>query len=260
MEPSIPSKSKADSRLQPECEATAPTRPPARILKAKTHGRVNLHGDKKMYIVQRTLTFARGFLLSYGPMKVKKAVWNSEFSGGKWNFIDDTSSDCVYTHLQKYARGGDILDLGCGPGNTANEVAEHSYRTYIGVDISESALAKGVKRTNDSGRAGKNSFVCSDFLSYAPTQEFDVILFRESMYHVPYGQVLELLAKYSKHLKTSGVFIVRLFLGDNRNQKVKYRVKRKTDLIKREFDIVEEHHYDKTGMPIVLIFRPVREA
>jgi SAM-dependent methyltransferase len=210
-----------------------------------------------MYIVQRTLTFARGFLLSYGPMKVKKTVWNKEFSGGKWNFIDDTSGDCVYSHLAKHARGGDILDLGCGPGNTANELAESAYRTYTGVDISESALAKGVKRTDESGRTGKNSFACSDFLSYMPSREFDVILFRESMYHVPYGQVLRLLDKYSKHLKSNGVFIVRLYLAD-RSGKMKFRVKRKIDLIKREFEVMEESQYDKPGMPVVLVFRPVK--
>jgi SAM-dependent methyltransferase len=209
-----------------------------------------------MYIMQRTLTFARGFLLSYGPTKIKKTVWNKEFSGDKWNFIDDTSGDCVYLHLEKYARGGDILDLGCGPGNTANEVADNAYRTYIGVDISESALAKGVNRTNKSGRAGKNSFVCSDFISYIPTREFDVILFRESMYHIPYGQVLGLLDKYAKHLKDGGVFIVRLYLGDKRTGKNKFRVKRKVDLIRRDFDIVEECQYDTPGMPTVLVFRP----
>ena len=136
-------------------------------------------------------------------------------------------------------------------------MAEDAYRTYIGVDISESALAKGVKRTNKSGRAGKNSFVCSDFLSYMPSRKFDVILFRESMYHVPYGQVLGLLNKYSKHLKNDGAFIVRLYLGDYRTGKIKFRVKRKIDLIKREFDVVEECQYDKPGIPTVLVFRPV---
>ncbi len=213
-----------------------------------------------MYLVRRTLTFARGFLLSYGPANVKKAFWNKEFSGGKWNFIDDTSSDCVYRHLEQHAQGGDILDLGCGPGNTANELSVNSYRTYIGVDISESALAKGQKRTNKNGRTTKNSFVCSDFLNYVPTHDFDVILFRESLYHVPYGQVLELLGKYSKHLKNSGVFIVRLFLGDRETGEIKIRVKRKIDLIRREFEIVEEHQYDTPGSPMVLVFRPQQQS
>jgi len=209
-----------------------------------------------MYIVERTLTFVRGFLMSYGPSNIKKALWDKEFSGTKWDFIDNTVGDCVYPPLEKYAQGGDILDLGCGPGNTANELSADAYRTYIGVDISEAALAKAVKRTADSGRAEKNSFVCSDFLGYTPTKEFDIILLRESMYHIPYGQVLEILEKYSKSLKKSGVFIVRLFAGDHRPGKIKHRVTRKLELIKREFDIVESRQYESPGLPTVLVFRP----
>ena len=208
-----------------------------------------------MYIVERTLTFVRGFLTSYGPTSIKKKMWDKDFSSGKWDFIDDTSGDCVYSHLEKFAQGGDILDLGCGPGNTANELSEDAYRSYIGVDISEAALAKAVKRTAENGRSEKNSFVCSDFLGYKPTKEFDVILFRESVYHIPYGQVLGILEKYSKFLKKSGVFVVRLYAGDQRPGKIKHRVKRKLDLMKREFDIVESRQYDTPGLPTVLVFR-----
>ena len=209
-----------------------------------------------MYILERTLTFVRGFLTSYGPPSIKKKIWDKDFSSGKWEFIDNTSGDCVYSHLERFAQGGDILDLGCGPGNTANELSTDAYRSYIGVDISEAALAKAVKRTAENGRSEKNAFVCSDFLGYSPTKEFDIILFRESLYHVPYGQVPQILEKYSKSLKNNGVFVVRLYAGDHRPGKIKYRVQRKLDLIKREFDIVESRQYDTPGMPTVLVFRP----
>jgi len=202
----------------------------------------------------------QGFLTSYGPSSIKKLVWDRDFSGNKWDFINNTVGDCVYPHLEEYAQRGDILDLGCGPGNTANELVEDAYRSYIGVDISEAALAKAVRRTKESGRADKNSFVCSDFLGYTPTQEFDIILFRESMYHVPYGQVLKILEKYSKYLKQSGVFIVRLYAGDIPTGKIKYRVTRKINLIKREFNIVELCQYETPGTPTVLIFRPRRQG
>ena len=210
-----------------------------------------------MYIVERTKNFVQGFLASYGPSSIKKRLWDKDFASNKWNFIDNTVGDCVYPHLEKYARNGNILDLGCGPGNTANELNSDAYKSYVGVDISEVALAKAVKRTQENGRADKNSFVCSDFLGYRPTQESDIILFRESLYHVPYGQVLKILEKYSKHLKKSGVFIVRLYMGDNRSgKKIKFRVKRKVDLIKREFDVLESPQYDTPGLPVVLVFRP----
>jgi SAM-dependent methyltransferase len=212
-----------------------------------------------MYIARRVATFVQGFLASYGPSSVKKRIWDKDFSGGKWDFIDDTAGDCIYPHLEKHAHGGDILDLGCGPGNTANELASGAYRSYIGVDISAVALEKAAKRTRESGRDDKNSCVCSDFLGYAPTRDFDVILFRESLYHVPYGQVLPILEKYSKHLKKNGVFVVRLYAGDS-TKKTKFRVIRKLDLLKREFDVVEVSQYDQPGTPTVLVFRPRRPS
>ena len=209
-----------------------------------------------MYIVRRTLTFVQGFLTSYGPSSIKKKLWDRDFSSGKWDFIDDTAGDCVYPFLEKYANHGNILDLGCGPGNTANELTSDAYKTYIGVDISATALEKAVRRTKENGRADKNSFVVSDFLGYAPSQDFDIILFRESLYHVPYGQVKPILDKYSKHLKTGGVFIVRLYAGDERPGVIKPRVIRKMDLIKNNFDMVEYRRFDTPALPTVLVFRP----
>jgi len=211
-----------------------------------------------MYIARRAIVFVEGFLASYAPSFVKKRLWDRDFAGGKWDFIDDTAGDCVYAHLEKHTKGGDILDLGCGPGNTANELAADAYRHYIGVDISEVALEKARKRTRQEGREGKNSFVCSDFLGYAPAQDFDVILFRESLYHVPYGQVMPILRKYSKHLKKTGVFVVRLYAGDIKSAKIKFRVKRKLDLIAREFDVLESRQYEKPGAPTIVVFQPRR--
>jgi SAM-dependent methyltransferase len=198
--------------------------------------------------------------MSYGPSGVKKRLWDKEFSGTKWDFIDNTAGDCVYPYLAKYAQNGNILDLGCGPGNTANELPANVYQTYIGVDISEAALAKAVKRTHENGRDSKNSFVNSDFLGYKPSQEFDIILFRESLYHVPYGEVLPILKKFSSNLKSSGVFIVRLYAGDSRPGVLKPRVTAKLDLIKREFDVVESRQFDLPALPSVLVFRPRHQS
>jgi len=83
-----------------------------------------------------------------------------------------------------------------------------------------------------------------------------VILFRESLYHIPYGQVLPILKKFSKNLKNTGVFIVRLYAGDHRPGVIKTRVKAKLDLIKSEFDIVEAQQFDLPALPNVLVFRP----
>jgi len=123
-----------------------------------------------MYIVSRSARFLRGLLLSYGPQTLKRRFWDKEFSSGKWNFIDHTPEDCVYPALEKYAQKGSILDLGCGPGNTANELASDAYTRYVGVDISEEALAKAARRTEENGRREKNRFARADFLSFEPAE------------------------------------------------------------------------------------------
>jgi SAM-dependent methyltransferase len=207
-----------------------------------------------MYIAQRTLTVMRGLLKRYGPSKIKMLLWDQEFSGSHWDFIDNTVGDCVYPHLEKHLKGGTILDLGCGPGNTANELAATAYRTYVGVDISEAALGKATRRTEKAGRAEKNRFVCGDFLSFVPTQQFDVILFRESMYHVPLGKVKTILDHYSKYLTDGGVFIVRMNTSDGKGS-LKPRLTAAVGVMEAEFDVVEKCQYGEFG-PTVIVFRP----
>ena len=204
-----------------------------------------------MYIIDRTLRFTRGFLLSYGPSPIKKFFWDHEFSSGKWNFIDNTAGDCVYLHLDRFAKDRRVLDLGCGPGNTANELATSAYQTYVGVDISEAALLKARRRTGETGRTGKNLFVKDDFLNYVPTQRFDLILFRESMYHVPIGKVKTILDRYANYLKDGAVFVVRLHGGTT-----KHRPKAMLNIIESEFEIIEKSQYPEEAT--VLVFKPRR--
>jgi len=192
--------------------------------------------------------------MSYGPKQIKQRVWDKEFAGGKWNFIDNTTGDCVYPYLEKYARNGTILDLGCGPGNTANELAETAYRSYLGLDISLEALAKANKRTKAAGRSQKNRFIMGDFLSFEPDEQFDVILFRESMYHVPLGKIKPVLKHYSKYLTDRGVFIVRMCLG--MDGKSKFRPTKMVDIIENNYDVAEKSQFGGKGADTVVVFRP----
>ncbi|HEX4074021.1 MAG TPA: class I SAM-dependent methyltransferase [Candidatus Acidoferrales bacterium] len=201
------------------------------------------------------------FLKSYGPSRIKKLLWDKEFSGGQWDFIDDTTGDCVYENLEKYARNGGILDLGCGPGNTANELNANAYQHYVGVDISEAALEKGRKRTIANGREGKNIFVQGDFVTYTPLEKFDVILFRESIYHVPMGKIKETLDRFSNYLKDGGVLIVRLFTADkDSGGKEKPRPMAMIQIMETEFNVIEKNRYEGERHPHVLILKTRRRG
>lgn len=211
-----------------------------------------------MYIVDRSVRFVESFLKAYGPPTIKRFFWDKEYSGSKWNFAENTVGDCVYSHLEKHAANGSVLDIGCGSGNTATEMAATAYRTYVGVDISEAALAKAARRSKETGRQDKNSFACADFLEYVPTGKFDVILFRESMYHVPLSKIKPTLERYSAYLRDGGVFIVRLFASsmDDAEGKDKYRPTAMLGVMEAEFDVVEKRQYADPGRPTVIVFRP----
>ena len=210
-----------------------------------------------MYILDRSYRFVESFLKAYGPSNLKKFFWDKEYSEEKWAFAYNTVGDCVYRHLEKHSANASILDIGCGSVNTATELAP-TYQTYLGVDISEAALAKARKRSGQCGRQDKNSFVCGDFLTYVPTGQFDIILFRESMYHVPLGKVKATLDRYSAYLKDGGVFVVRLFAssGDSPDSKDKYRPAAMLGIMEAEFDVVEKCRYEEQGRPTVIVFRP----
>ncbi|MFY9691470.1 MAG: class I SAM-dependent methyltransferase, partial [Candidatus Acidiferrales bacterium] len=159
--------------------------------------------------------------------------------------------------LEKYANNGSILDLGCGPGNTANELNASVYQHYVGVDISEAALEKARKRTSENGRDRKNVFAQGDFVGYKPTQQFDVILFRESMYHVPIVKIKETLDRYANYLKPAGVLIVRIATSDKEHGgKDKPRPAAMVRVMETEFDVVEKRRYDGVTCPTVLVLRP----
>lgn len=207
-----------------------------------------------MFITKRAKRFMVGFVMSYGPKGLKQRIWDKEYASNKWHFIDDTVGDCVYPYLEKYTRHGSILDLGCGPGNTANELAETAYRTYLGLDISEEALAKAVARTEASGRAHKNRFTTGDFLQFDPKEKFDVILFRESMYHVPLNKIKSIIRHYSQFLTDRGVIIVRMYLA--MDGKSKFRPTKMIEIIEGNCDVVEKGEHGGEGAATVIVFRP----
>src|SRR5262245_51888912 len=99
-----------------------------------------------MHLAQRTHNIVRGLLQRYGTSAVKRRMWNSEFSGGRWDQFDSTPNDCVYPYVERHAENGSVLDLGCGAGNTGHELLASSYQFYTGVDISDAAVEKARRR------------------------------------------------------------------------------------------------------------------
>ena len=201
----------------------------------------------RMHITRKIRNVLRGLRQVWGTSRVKQRLWDKEFAEGRWDFIESTGGDVIYPFIEKYARNGSILDLGCGSGNTGCELNADSYKEYTGVDISDVALEKARFRSKNCQRGEKNRYGRSDISAYIPDAKYDVILFRESIYYIPRTRIKPTLERYSRYLKEGGVLIVRWHDRSVAQDLLK--------LIRSRFIIIENYSPEPSG-PVVLIFRP----
>src|SRR5208283_4462567 len=193
----------------------------------------------------------QAILKLWGASFLKKLIWESEFKSGRWNYIDNTTEDIIYHHLEKYSKNGSFLDLGCGAGNTGNEMDVNKYKYYTGVDISEVAIRKAIIRSTENQRNDKNKYLQADIANYVPREKYNIILLRESINYTPKSRVKGLLEMYSAYLEDNGVFIVRM--SDREKYGAIVRI------IEESFIVVEKYLADHTRA-IIIVFRPLESA
>ena len=187
-----------------------------------------------MNLVVKVRNVLRGFKQVWGKSSTKRQLWDTEYAAGRWNVLDHTEGAVLYDYLQKYASDGSILDLGCGSGNTANEVT-FQYRRYVGVDVSAVAVQKATDRSALNGRSARNSYAAEDVLAYVPEGKFDVILLRESVYYISPLHLKGMFLRYSAFLNPKGVFIITI--GEHGTKKA--RRDKIYKLIDENFNVVE---------------------
>ena len=185
-------------------------------------------------------------LKKWSNTSIKSTIWDKEFASGQWDSLDHTTEDIIYRYLDKYSNNGSILDLGCGAGNTGNELDEKTYQHYTGVDISKEATQKASIRSKVNHRNNKNEYFASDIQTYIPSKQYDIILFRESIFYVPVNKIKNMLDGYSPHLKENGNFIVRMCDRDKYGRIVK--------LIRKNYIIIDEY-LENQNRSIILVFR-----
>lgn len=200
---------------------------------------------------------ARAFhavLKRWGASATKQKIWNSEYEAGKWHAIDPQEAegiprDLVYAVLERWGHGGDLLDLGCGTGSTAVQIAD-VYHSYLGIDISPVAIEWARKNIEQvPSKVLKTEFSVAPIENFATRRTFDVVLYRECLYYFALGQIKTILSRHTELLRPQGVFVVRLHDRDRYEKIVAHIVE--------AYDVVEK--VAPAGDPtIVLVFRPWR--
>jgi SAM-dependent methyltransferase len=107
--------------------------------------------------------------------------------------------------------GGRALDLGCGPGRNALQLAAWGFEVD-GVDLSPTAVAWAEERAHDSGIAAR--FHCGDVFALVPPQlpgPYDLVYDSGCFHHLPPHRRISYLALLDQVLAPGGYFALTCF-------------------------------------------------
>jgi 2-polyprenyl-3-methyl-5-hydroxy-6-metoxy-1,4-benzoquinol methylase len=146
--------------------------------------------------------------LGWFKRKKNRALWDQQYAEGFWDKILHSPTEegryaSVRSFIAKYSNGGNILEVGCGDGLLQVKIKEESYSKYIGIDLSQVAIDKAARL-----QSPKTSYRCADMEDFIPIDQFDLIIFNESIYYS--GSPIGLIRKYGKYLNRTGVLIISL--------------------------------------------------
>ena len=158
--------------------------------------------------VLKKLFSKRGMLFlmtRYGTSHTRQLALDGYYESGQWDYFETTHSDTVIEQVERYLKGGRLLDLGCGPGTVAARLNKDAFSYYLGVDASGNAIKRARDRDITNAHYQVSDFQHLDLAD----QVFDVILLEESIYYLPSSH-LDFLDSLANHLSDDGVFIVTI--------------------------------------------------
>jgi SAM-dependent methyltransferase len=126
-------------------------------------------------------------------------------------------ADYIHSIIQKYSQHAfSILELGCGTGRHAFELAELGYQIH-GIDISPRMLeyAHHSLETCNSKAKERISFSKNDIRTFRFNRKFDVVasLFHVMSYQVTDESLDKVFETAAVHLKPGGIFIFDCWYG-----------------------------------------------
>lgn len=143
-----------------------------------------------------------------GDAPAAKGAWDEGYRSGRWSFMRELDEAARYAviaaFVNRLAPGGAVLDVGCGEGLLVDALRPHGYRKYLGVDVSEAAIAQAAPRID-----ANTVFAAADAEGETPPGPWDAVVFNESVYY--FRDPLATLRRYETVLAKDGAFVVSTF-------------------------------------------------
>lgn len=159
---------------------------------------------KSVRSIQRKLVYQFGL-----GVPVKKAIWEKQYQTGEWSKLVNQEELLHYLAIaefhRKYAPPGPILDVGCGPGITRNHLQLSNSDTYLGIDLSEIAIAQA--SATCTAIVG-TEFRVANAEQFKFSGAYSTVIFNEVVYY--FTRPLATVRRYAQRLKPNGVIIVSM--------------------------------------------------
>ncbi len=143
---------------------------------------------------------------------VATEVFERQYKEGFWNCLDSIDELANYMvavgYVQHFAENLNdapcLLDVGCGHGNLAALLSGYSFKSYLGLDLSEEAVRQAASRDIKNAE-----FKVADTEKWLPKEKFDFILSTGSINY--FKDPVAFLNRYSAVLEKNGMFIISLW-------------------------------------------------
>jgi SAM-dependent methyltransferase len=147
-------------------------------------------------------------LFSSGYAAAYDALYLTKDYAGECDLIENI----FRSHAKEPIRS--VLDLGCGTGNHALELASRGYEVAA-VDVSPHMLAVAEKKVHASLLGGKVSFHQADIRDFNLDRQFDaiVVMFAVLGYQLENDDVSRTLRAARNHIKKDGVLLFDVWYG-----------------------------------------------
>ena len=186
----------------------------------------------------------------YRPMAGGKQLLDREYADGVWDYLADLPELGRFSVLAGYCQAlverPNILEIGCGEGLLAEKLCTARIASYIGVDISQTAVDRARKK-----RIPNMTFVAADAAGFQPSATHNLILFTECLEY--FDDPLALVQRYEPSLADRGFIIVSMFIGVDTN-----RSKRIWKMLSRSYSTFDETSVSNSrGLSwIIRVLRP----
>jgi trans-aconitate methyltransferase len=139
----------------------------------------------------------------FGGEVLRRLSFDEKFRSGDWNFTSESPG--LVNLVEKYAAQGHILALGCGTAAILTTLKSHTFESFLGVDLSPEAILRARKHESERVR-----FEVGNMVKYECLQNYNVILFSDSLYYAPPKWRKRLLNRMRCSLAPQGRIIVAI--------------------------------------------------